>query len=938
MRIMITFDWALALALTAALLAGCAREMDPVEAGESQEDVVVTLTTRVSLGNTSTKAVNGDGVKTFAVGDQIAVVYTNTSTATVKATSQALTSGDISNSGKSAQFTVSLINPVDGDVRYVYPASMVNDSGNMTSLASQDGTLAGLQAFDYAEGSGEMTSTVLPSYVALENQLAVGKFTLKDYTGTTDLTGITSLKVFCDRRCYTVTSASSFADTIYVAMNPIADKAVSFKASDGTNTYWKMVPSATLEASNIYPVNVTMGYPGVLPGEFSVSATEQVHFSQGNLQYIGSASTPYWKFAENQLTYLGEANASSETNVDRDLFGWGTKTAPYQTSDNGVDYSWAEWGENVISNGGNAENVGWYTLPDAGWDYMLSLNSEGRQGDRFVKATVDGVCGLIIFPDGWAGDRPFASKNTENVSFSSNSVTLPDWENNLEPYGAVFLPNAGRRSGVSVSVSSTSGYYWTSTPYHESNIYQASALNLFDSLLAFAYITRATGYSVRLVLASETISSLPTTINLSTVTNDTVIPDGYVVKGTLGVNKKISIAAGATVTLDGVSINADGTFTTGNYAGITCLGDATIVLNGTNSVTGFDGEYPGIYVPVGSKLIIQGPGTLNASSNANSDGNSAGIGAGGQDIHCGSIEIQGGVINATGAGDGAGIGSSFQSTCEGITISGGTITATGSEGAPGIGSGNQGGVGDITITSDVIKVTAIKGPDSPNSIGRGEDAGCGTVKFGNATVYDGSDWTASMEAGNYGGLTLAISTTTNDDDTWTLTPIPVKWLSAATAEDVGKLAGQNGEIYDNAAAATAAGTTAVAKIIYVGSSTGASSPYTHGLALALADESKTTWADAQTACDGKNSSAPVTGASWMLPSEAQWETMISAAGNYTTLRDGFNSVGGTNIQKDYYWSSTSSSSSQARAYYFNQGFWGVSNKTGNCVVRACLVF
>ena len=166
----------------------------------------------------------------------------------------------------------------------------------------------------------------------------------------------------------------------------------------------------------------------------------------------------------------------------------------------------------------------------------------------------------------------------------------------------------------------------------------------------------------------------------------------------------------------------------------------------------------------------------------------------------------------------------------------------------------------------------------------------------------------------------------------------VKSLSEATSEDVNKLAGQNGKIYDNAAAATAAGTTAVAKIIYVGSSTGSSSPYTHGLALALADESKTTWADAQTTCDGKNSSVPVTGASWMLPSKAQWETMISAAGSHTALRDGFNSVGGTNIQKDYYWSSTSSNTSQAQAISFNWGFFGASNKTGNCVVRACLVF
>ena len=37
---------------------------------------------------------------------------------------------------------------------------------------------------------------------------------------------------------------------------------------------------------------------GMLPGAFSVSATQQVHFSQGNLQY--RASTNSWRFAEHQ--------------------------------------------------------------------------------------------------------------------------------------------------------------------------------------------------------------------------------------------------------------------------------------------------------------------------------------------------------------------------------------------------------------------------------------------------------------------------------------------------------------------------------------------------------------------------------------------------------------------------------------------------------------
>lgn len=43
---------------------------------------------------------------------------------------------------------------------------------------------------------------------------------------------------------------------------------------------------------------------GAINGLFSVSATKKVYFSKGNLQYIGSASTPYWKFAEHQWDYL----------------------------------------------------------------------------------------------------------------------------------------------------------------------------------------------------------------------------------------------------------------------------------------------------------------------------------------------------------------------------------------------------------------------------------------------------------------------------------------------------------------------------------------------------------------------------------------------------------------------------------------------------------
>ena len=61
---------------------------------------------------------------------------------------------------------------------------------------------------------------------------------------------------------------------------------------------------------------------GAINGKFTINEDgDQVYFSQGNLQYIGSASTPYWKFAENQWDCLGTTTGqnSSNQNADRDL-------------------------------------------------------------------------------------------------------------------------------------------------------------------------------------------------------------------------------------------------------------------------------------------------------------------------------------------------------------------------------------------------------------------------------------------------------------------------------------------------------------------------------------------------------------------------------------------------------------------------------------------
>ena len=101
--------------------------------------------------------------------------------------------------------------------------------------------------------------------------------------------------------------------------------------------------------------------------------------------------------------------------------------------------------------------------------------------------------------------------------------------------------------------------------------------------------------------------------------------------------------------------------------------------------------------------------------------------------------------------------------------------ATGGEHGAGIGTGFKEDYysicGTITITDGVTSVTAIKGAGASESIGRGSGGGsCGTVKFGTATMFDGSWWTTTpTNGGTYGGLKLDISTTTITNDTWTLT-------------------------------------------------------------------------------------------------------------------------------------------------------------------------
>ena len=289
-------------------------------------------------------------------------------------------------------------------------------------------------------------------------------------------------------------------------------------------------------------------------------------------------------------------------------------------------------------------------------------------------------------------------------------------------------------------------------------------------------------FTFLLALAASVGMSWATTTDLASITDNYTAQDGEILTGTLGVNVKISIADGATVTLLNANINGDKTWTTGEYAGLTCLGNATITIVGKNYVSGFyvdelGNGYPGIYVPSGKTLIINGTGSLTAQSSTEE---AAGIGAR-KNLSCGNIVIQSGKITAIASGEyGAGIGGAYNASCGDITISGGIVTAVGGDHCAGIGGGRRGantnaghcgnilisgGVvsatsgeqaaaigggrgnnnnyktncGTITITNTALKVYADQGGSSTNTIGAAKYGNCGAVTIGGSTGVINTD-------------------------------------------------------------------------------------------------------------------------------------------------------------------------------------------------------
>ena len=677
------------LAIVGAMMSSCAEELEVAQPANTDKTVMVKTT--VSLGeNAATRALTTAGEKTFASGEQIAVIYKNTDDQTVKAVSLALTTDDIDNTdAHNATFSVSLTNPKPGEpVRYIYPASRAVDNVSATTpdndatinyaaLATQDGTLTTLAStLDLAVFDGTLTDAAqLPATATLINQLTIGKFAIT--ANKTDITSnITGLTIGDGTNTYAITREAA-AGPICVAMKPVASATISISATDGTTNYARTFTGKTLAQNNIYTLDLTLSKQ--LSGTIDLATvTSDIVIADGS-------------------TVTGSLGGNYKVSIAA-----GASVTLNDVTINGADnysYSWAgitcEGDATIIISGTNTVK-GFYS-----WYPGIQAGPVG------TTLTIDGTGSLTAT----AGDNAAAIGSASDHS-SCGNITI----------------NGGTINAIS---------------------------SLRGAAIGSGYIYSTCG---DIMINGGTINASPGPYGASIgsgfdncTCGDIIITSGNITASAgdrgAGIGSGYHQSSCGDITINGGTINASsGTF-------------------GASIGSGFDSSTCG-------DIEITG-GNITAS--AGDEG--AGIGSGYHQSSCGDITITGGTITATSGnpnsnkGTGAGIGSGYhQSSCGDITITGGDITASSGYYGAGIGSGYFSSFSSIVISVGITQVKATRGKNIygggyATPIGKGiEDNSEATATV---TIDETTAWTAGTATTN---LNFAVSKTTVDSDTWTLTP------------------------------------------------------------------------------------------------------------------------------------------------------------------------
>lgn len=457
----------------------CSKKGPQFDSDQNGDNSGIPFSAVVSIGQES-KALYESGNTLFAtweVGDKIALIHNGISdemTVTSTGGGNATISGTITG------------NPSNGEaITLIYPSSAADAATGKVKahfFEFQKGVLSGTngsslsEKYDVRKSNGATLRVVggnasLNGSVALNNVSSIFKFTLKNEDGTAPI-DVKSLIIIFRGDYYSIVPDTPTSE-LYVALPETSALTIQFYADSGDYVYTYSRSHVNFSAG--YYFQSTLRMAPIPKGLITVSDTQKVLFSRGNLQY--RASTGKWRFAENQYDVIGSGNEHVSPGYSGwiDLFGWATSGAPYMTSTTETDYGPAissgdfsqawDWGSNLIEDDPPGT---WRTLSSSEWGNVVyssrsimnslskgKLNYNGSYHHAIIGGSQNGI---ILFPDYYI----HPSEVVFDPAYGVNPLSYEDWAL-MEEAGCVFLPASGNRLGTEVSNVNAFGKYWSRT-------------------------------------------------------------------------------------------------------------------------------------------------------------------------------------------------------------------------------------------------------------------------------------------------------------------------------------------------------------------------------------------------------------------------------------------------------------------------------------------
>lgn len=474
---------------------------------------------------------------------------------------------------------------------------------------------------------------------------------------------------------------------------------------------------------------------------------------------------------------------------------WGASHAPQTRVSENTDGSSSKWdgGEKIYVQVGNG-TLGTYVLNtdgtiDAGQSQPAYWGSNANE--QVVKAWHTSTNhtsgdGTTVTLSNQSGGLAYILKNSEpstanfgqsiNLKFSHTLakvrvVLQGDKSTGVNDVKIKSFTSCTHTNGADIKGSGVQGWITMNkidkgggTKYWEANVVPNATITELQ--------VNTNGSTKNVTLYGKGITPIAAKINIITLTAGemTYNLNDYTSGGTINVTGKATITGspkspylqinlkdGADVTLQNVDMKR-------HYSPITCEGNVTITLSGTNIITGGNGtlSVSGENSTLTIKEVSPSGGSLELKTSDNYSPSALSLNNGANlIIESGNITADASTSEQGGNGA-AGIGSPDNESCGDITINGGTIIAKGGIGGPGIGAGGGGTCGIIKIMGGKIEAIGGHGYYGYSTDACGAGIGAGTnasykeIKIsGDATVkatggcweYDPNRWAYDIGPG-----------------------------------------------------------------------------------------------------------------------------------------------------------------------------------------------